>query len=119
MWWLRRRTRYPYRIFFKRICPEDDARLVKRGQLYIVTPKDALYFFTPLYEGETVMLPTHLKELWDLPKWFHEQVVWKVETVVHLTGGARHECDQVILVPSLTDPLQEACELNFKNQEIT
>ena len=81
---------YRYRAFF-----QDE--LSKRG---LITTKKPITFLTRIYKGEEVILPTHIKQLQDMPKWVLYQRTWIVDAVIHQTREAAEKADIIILIPA-------------------
>ena len=112
----KKRRMYPYRIFFKRVCPPDDIALRNPWELNSIVSIDKIYFFTPLIKGEKALFPQHLKKLWDLPEWILKQGTWQVEEIIHQTEASLDECDTAILAAILDDPVSVLIEQRFEEK---
>ena len=90
---------YQYRVFFQK-------EPSKRG---LGTTRKTIAFFTPIHKGEEVILPSHMKELQDTPKWVLNQGMWIVNAVIHQTKEAIEKADIIILIPAPIDRLRVLC----------
>jgi hypothetical protein len=87
---------YQYRVFFQE-------KLSKRG---LITTKKPIAFFTRIQQGEEVILPAHIKQLQDVPKWVLYQETWVVDAVIHQTREAAEKADIIILIPAPVNRLR-------------
>lgn len=90
---------YQYRVFFQKEPSE-------RG---LGTTKKTIAFLTPVHKGEEVLLPSHMKELQDMPEWVMNQGMWVVNTVIHQTNESIEKTDMIILVPAPINRLIVLC----------
>ena len=90
---------YQYRVFFQK-------EPSKRG---LGTTRKTITFFTPIHKGEEVILPSHIKELQDVPEWVRGQGTWVVNAVIHQVKEAIEKADIIILIPAPIDRLMVLC----------
>lgn len=98
---------YKYRIFLQK---ESDG-----GVKY--TANKMIEFFTPVHKDEEVILPSHVKELRDLPKWAAMQETWVVSAVIHQIMGSIEKGDFIILTPAPVNRLMVLISCNKGGNE--